>query len=523
MAEQQTIEIKKELFSPAFFLLEHHMADPSIRYIYLFGGSSASKTYSLVQRIVIDCLTKGYNALITRKFSSDMEDSIYADFKAVITEEPREGGLDMRDRFDILHKKITCKDNGAYIRFRGMDEPTKIQGISRFRYVVMEEFSQYDERDNKVARKRLRGLPNQKIIYIWNPIDELMWQKTNLIDLENWVGCSMFPNVDSKTGVKDSMIAEHKISESGNAIYMRTNYLDNWYIVGHPHYPPNKDREHGGYGYRDEHVITDMEYDRLNDVDTYWVFGLGNWGRVNRGGEYYKAFEENRTLIPWSVKDFDIFLPIHISVDENVNPYLSMTIYQAEGKKSWQIDEITMKHPNNTLRALAAQFASRYAAYTKQPIFIYGDATSIKQDTKLEKGENFFKLLRSYLEHHGFKTKMRVPRSNPGQIIRGQFINQLLSKHSYEDINFKINSACTFSIRDLKYLKEAPDGKKFKEKVTEKATGIRYEKFGHLSDTMDYFICQYYKIEFQDFQKGKWSRAPKIILKKKMSERLGYY
>lgn len=515
------------------------MHDPTIRYIYLFGGSSAAKTYSLCQRIILDCLVSGYNTLVTRKFSSDMEDSIYADIKNIILAGPRDGGLDLSQHFTVLTKKITCKDNGAYIRFRGMDEPHKIQGISQFRFVVMEEFSQYDEIDNKVARKRLRGLPNQKLIYTWNPIDELMWQKTNLIDNElitvnklGWLDCSPFPNIDISTGVDNCMIAEHNINEAGNAVYLRTNYLDNWYIVGHPNFPPNqknpkpkenKDKDHGGYGYRDEHVITDMEWDKLNDWDTYFVFGLGNWGRVARGGEFYKAFDEKRALMQWAPKDFKVLLPIHISVDENVNPYLSLSIYQAEGKSTWQIDEITMRNPKNTLRHLAGEFASRYGAFTRQTVYIYGDATSIKQDTKLEKGENFYKIFRTLLEQYGFRIKMRVPRSNPGQIVRGLFLNQIFSKMSYEEIDFKINSSCTLTIQDIKYLKEAQDGKKFKEKVTDKETKVRYEKFGHLSDTMDYFICQYYRAEFTHFQKGKWSIAPRIVPRKKISERSNFY
>ena len=507
------------------------MADHAIRYIYLFGGSSAAKTYSLCQRIVIDVMTKGYNVLVTRKFSSDMEDSIYADIKNVIRAEPKDGGLNLGDRFEILSKKITCKQNGCFIRFRGMDEPHKIQGISQFQYVVMEEFSQYDEIDNKVARKRLRGSPGQKLIYTWNPIDEMMWQKKNLIDKETWAKCSpvfldskKVKSLDDMTGVKDSMIASHKINESGNAIYLRTNYLDNWYIVGHPNYRDKGiDKDSGGYGFRDEHVVTDMEWDRINDYDTYYVYGLGNWGRVNRGGEFYKTFDQKRSTFKYDYGTFNEKLPFHISVDENVNPYLSLTVYQAEGHRAWAIAEFAMKNPKNTLGDLAAAFASQFSAYTRSTIYIYGDATSIKQDTKLEKGENFYKIFRTLLEHYGFHTKMRVPRRNPGQIVRGQFLNQIFSEFSYKNINLRIGSHCEKLIEDIKYLKEAQDGKKSKEKVTDPITKVRYEKFGHLSDTLDYFVCEYFKDEFRDFQTGKWRRPPKIVERIPKSQKANHY
>ena len=531
MADGQ-ITISKELFNPAFFVLQHHMEDPNIRYIYLYGGSSAAKTYSLCQRIVIDVMTKGYNVLVTRKFSSDMEDSIYADIKNIILAEPKDGGLDQGHQFEILTKKITCKKNGAFIRFRGMDEPHKIQGISQFRYVVLEEFYQYDEIDNKVARKRLRGAPNQKLIYTWNPIDELSWQKQKLIDKEKWVEYNPVffdengksRTIDDMTGVKDSMIAQHQINVKGNAVLLRTNYLDNWYIVGHPNYRDlGLDKDNGGYGYVDQHVIDDMEQDKVTDWDTYYVYGLGHWGRVNRGGEFYKTFDEKRTVFKYNFQDFDELLPFHISVDENVNPYLSLTVWQASGKKAWTIAEFAMENPKNTLRDLANAFASQFIAYTKSLVYIYGDSTSIKEDTKLEKGENFYKIFRTLLEGHGFRTRMRVPRKNPGQIVRGQFLNQIFSEFSYKDIDLKIGAHCEKTIQDIKYLKEAQDGRKFKEKVTDTVTKVRYEKFGHLSDTMDYFVCEYFKEEFRDFQTGKWRREPKIIERLSKSLKANHY
>lgn len=533
MAEdKQIIDISPEFFNPLFWILRHHMLDPAIRYIYIFGGASATKTYTVCQIYVLFVMELGWNILITRKYSSDMEDSIYADVKKIITELPEDGGFDFEDRFEILTKKITCKDNGAFIRFRGMDDSEKIHGISTFRILLMEEFFQYEMKDNKTARKRLRGIPNQKLMYIWNPIDELSWQKKKLLDKETWRDCSVFPNIDDSTGVKDSMIAEHKINDKGNAIYIRTNYMDNWYIVGHPKFPPNQenpnpevnmDIHHGGFGYRDVHVIADMEEDKIEDPDTYRVFGEGHWGRVNRGGEFYKSFVEKRTLFTWGIGDLNEHLAFHVSIDENVNPYLSMTVYQASGKSSWLIDEFTMKNPSNTVSALAKEFATRFGAWTRMHVFIYGDATSVKEDTKMEKGENFYTLLRTELDGHGFKTTLRVPRQNPGQIARGQFINQVFSKHGFEDMDFRISSNCTETIQDLKYLKEAQDGKKFKEKTTDKETKVRYEIYGHLSDSMDYFLCTYYSAEFHKFQKGKWGQVVKVIERRPKSELSNHY
>ena len=51
---------------------------------------------------------------------------------------------------------------------------------------------------------------------------------------------------------------------------------------------------------------------------------------------------------------------------------------------------------------------------------------------------------------------------------------------------------------DFEFLKQAPDGGKFKEKETDPSTGKQYEKIGHTSDTLEYFICELLKYLLKD-------------------------
>ena len=97
------------------------------------------------------------NALILRKYAVDIRDSIYADFKEVITE----WGLE--NYFLLQQNFIMCKTSGAYARFRGLDDSEKIKGIKGFKRVILEEVSQFDEVDFKQIRKRLRGAAGQQI------------------------------------------------------------------------------------------------------------------------------------------------------------------------------------------------------------------------------------------------------------------------------------------------------------------------------------------------------------------------
>lgn len=66
---------------------------------------------------------------------------------------------------------------GSYITFKGLDDSEKIKGLESYKYVVCEELSEFKEEDFKQIKKRLRGRKGQKIISMFNPIEEECWTK----------------------------------------------------------------------------------------------------------------------------------------------------------------------------------------------------------------------------------------------------------------------------------------------------------------------------------------------------------
>lgn len=231
----------------------------------------------------------------------------------------------------------------------------------------------------------------------------------------------------------------------------------------------------------------------------YEVFVNGNWEiELKTGGEFYKSFNlESHT----GVFNYDPGLPLHISFDENVNPYITATAFQVydDGKTLRQINEFCMESPNNTIRKLCDKISITYKSHTSG-LFIYGDATSRKEDTKLEKGHNFFTLIRDHLE--GFRPRLRVPKSNPSIIMRGNFINQIWDK-GFQGIKIEIDRSCKKSIEDYNNTKESSEGKKSKKKVRNPETGVSYEEHGHTSDANDYFIIEFLKSEYRLYSTGR--------------------
>jgi len=246
--------------------------------------------------------------------------------------------------------------------------------------------------------------------------------------------------------------------------------------------------------------------DNLKNMPTfeYMVFVEGNWDiQLKTGGEFYKCFEIDLHVKPTK---YDPLLPLHISWDDNVNPYLPCGIFQIDGKELRMIDEITGITPNNTVKAVCNEIIRKYQGH-ESGMFIYGDATANKADTKLENGYNFYRLAMDYLQQ--FKPRNRVTASNPSVVMRGNFINTVFEKN-FGGINIIIGENCKTAISDFIGLKEGADGTKQKEMVSDNKTGVRYQKYGHFSDLFDYICCTAFSSDFAQYQSGRKSMGISI-------------
>lgn len=473
------IKFNKKLFNRVYWHLLKYFSDPDFRFIWLYGGSSSSKTFSVVQLLIVLMLSgEDENALILRKYASDIRDSIYSDFKSVID------SWGLTDLFIIQQNYIACKATGSFVRFRGLDDSEKIKGISQFKRVILEEASQFDETDFKQIRKRLRGRSGQQIIGIFNPISEEHWIKVNVFDKE------VLHDLTAD-------ICQIQINDKGNTVILKTNYLDNIFITG----LWNDKGELIG-GFYDKHTIDDFEKDKREDFNYYQIYGLGNWGKLRTGGEFWKDFQASKNTGPVS---WDPESPIHLSFDENVNPYLTCLVWQIKGKHAKQIDEICLPDPNNRISAVAKEFKKRYPQQSVKGLFLYGDRTSIKEDTKLEKGENFF--TKAIQELREYSPRLRMQSHNPSVVQSGNFINEIY-RNGFSGITITIGDNCKKSIFDYSYALEDSDGTIKKSKKTNPITKVSYEEFGHCSDAKRYFITVAFATDYAQYLAGGKRHAP---------------
>ena len=462
-----SIEFEEEVFNEIYHEIDEAYQNEDIRFIFIYGGSSSSKSYSAVQKTITYMLEGGENnSLIFRKFSTDIDNSIFQDFKTIISD------WGLNEYFKIQKHYIECKITGSFTVFKGLDDSEKIKGLSGFKKIIMEEFNQFDYADFKQAKKRLRGMKGQQIIGIFNPVSEMSFIKTEIFDNE------IFTDLPSK-------IQSKQINATGDTIILRTCYLDNIWIIG----------DGQGGGFIDKHVIADFERDKLNDINYYNIYALGMWGKLRTGGEFLKQFKTEKHV---SNYPYNETLPIHITFDENVLPYLTCNVFQLSGGMLRQIDEIMLKDPLNTLKDTCEEFMKRYGT-NKQGLFIYGDATSKKQDTKLQKGQNFYLLIKGYLSKN--KPIFRVPKSNPSVIMSRNFTNDLLAGE-IEGVSLGIDSKCRNSINDYQYCTEDEEGKVNKRVIRDKVTGQSYQEYGHACDTLRYILTAMFIEKYKKFMKG---------------------
>ena len=464
----ESIEFEKEFFNELYHEFDEAFNNSDIRYIFAYGGSSSSKTYSICQRIIIYMIEgEDNNSFVFKKISAKIDETIFATFKKII----KQWGF--LDYFIIQKHFIKCKHTGSYTSFSGLDDADKVKGLEDYRKIFIDELDQIAFNDYEQLELRLRGQEGQQIIGAFNPVSEMSDIKTKIFDKEELtkVPCK---SVDLKLVNKDK-----------DMLILRTNYLYNIWIVG----------DGKGGGFVDKHTIKKFEKFKITNLNHYNIYALGHWGKLRTGGEFLKQFKSDKHV---GIYDYDPSLSLHISFDENVLPYLTCNVFQIDNGLLKQIDEIMLKDPLNTLKDTCDEFIKRYGK-NKEGLFIYGDATSKKQDTKIQKGQNFYLLIKGYLKN--IHPTFRVPPSNPSVIMSRGFTNEVLLG-SVEGLKIAFDSRCRNSINDYQYCTENEEGKVNKKVIKDKVTGQSYQEYGHACDTLRYILTRMFVDKYKKYMKG---------------------
>jgi phage terminase large subunit len=476
------VTVNPRLMNPLYWHLKPLLRDPKIRFIFIEGGSSASKTFTIAQALLLDQMEFDYSTLVFRRFNVHIKDSVYSSFKMASSRMGLTGVVYQLQ--DFLIRSLT---NTAHIRFRGLDDEEKIKGIEGYDIVYNNEWSQFLEEHWSQQRKRLRGRTNQKFICDWNPVSAKLWLYENWIDLDSWIDMPLTVDAPTPYSSLNSEYAFKRINRTGDAVWIKVTYRDNFWIVGHP--------SHAG-GFVDQATLNDFELDRVRKPNLYRVYANGERGVMRTGGELWKQFDEAKHVRPLKVEAS----PLHVTLDKNVSPYVTIGIWQVIEKELRQVREMPCKQPdNNAIKAARKLAAWLESIEYNDVLFIYGDPSAQARSTEDVNGASFFDKFIETIRTAGFIVVDRVGRSAPQVAASVNFINDI-----YElclgGWSIVIGDTCKVSIDDYISVKEDENGKMVKSKVKDKTTGATFEQFGHFSDAKRYFITQLLKKEFETYR-----------------------
>lgn len=446
-----------EAFKPFF--------DNTDRYLIFYGGRGSSKSDFVAKKLIYRCLNEKYfRCVLIRNTYATIKDSSYQTIKDIITDL----GLEDLFEFKLQPLEIQCVNGNCFIA-RGCDDTTKLKSIKDPSCVWYEEDIP-TESDFITVTTGIRTLKADYLqeVFSINPEVEGNYQ-------DHWFYKRFFLGHDEKSFSSSTAL---KIDDTTNVNLTYTvhhsTYKDNEFL------PP-------------EYVGFLMDLKLKNPY--YWeIYCNGNWGNKIFGGLFYKSFSVGGNVMTFP---YNPELPLHISFDFNVNPYMTCLISQIVGKSLYIIDEIAMKSPNNRTKDTCREFMRRYTSH-KGGLFIYGDPAGRAEATRTEEGFNEYTIITQEL--YKFRPTLRILSTHPPVKTRGDFINTCL-EDPFKYIAIYLFDKSVYMKNDFLFGKEASDGTKHKERYKDD-NGVQCEKYHHMSDALDYKICAAFPDEFELFKSG---------------------
>jgi len=466
-------ELINESFIPSW--------DNTNRYLIEWGGRGSSKSVFAAKKLIVRCLKEKYfRYVLFRNVFDTIRDSQYQTIKDIV----EEWGLHQLFHFTKSPLEITCINGNKFLA-RGGDKTSKIKSLKDPTGVWYEEDIP-DEEDFYNISGSIRTTKTDYLqeIFTINPEVEGHYE-------DNWFWQRFFAARSGELSFTDTT----EVDIEGEIIKLK-------YTTHHSTYHDNRFLP-------SEYKALLEQYKYTNEYK-YIVHTLGQWGTKEIKDKFFKNFSISKHT---DKIDIDLDAPLHISFDENTRPYPALTIWQIDnGLEFYQVHEICLRTPRNKLPEVCKEFVNwcRSIGWSNV-VFLYGDASSDKEDAKLEKGVNYWTMMRDRIGKY-FPVRIRKPSKNPPVALSAEFINQIYQSNIF-GISIMISDTCRESINDYQFAEEAQDGTMKKKKVD----GV--ELIGHCSDTKRYIICEVFKEQFNEYRRGEFKPEDSYKLGNSVTDR----
>lgn len=249
---------------------------------------------------------------------------------------------------------------------------------------------------------------------------------------------------------------------------------------------------------------------KITDKATRERLLYGNWDFVDSNimAAYWNFDGQTHLIEKLSEKVYDPMKPIISGWDFNVAPYMSELEFQFnyDKKEIYIIEENLGKPENkeNNTPALAKKIKDKKIGHNHiGGIVITGDPAGAARSTQTEDGVNNYTIIEQNMKNGVLRPRIKLLSKQPPLVTRLEFVNAIFS--GYDGWKVMIDLRCRKLTEDLIYQTKNADGTKCKKKVTNAKTGGKEEKYGHLSDILDYVFVQFLSDSWRRFQNQKTS------------------
>lgn len=460
------VEIDDSVFLPKY----RHLIDSNYDIDFLYGGRDSGKSVFIAQNLIKDCLELDYfRCILIKKTYESIKDAQFQTIKDIVND----WGMNDLFKFKESPLEITCINGNKFIA-RGCDKPAKLKSISNPSHAWYEEGNQLEEQDYVIASTTLRSNKGRvKEWFSFNP------EFTGDID-DFWLYKQYFKD---KPKCAD-FTATNTVEVQGTKVHLN-------YQVTHSTYRDNP--------------FCNLEriakFELLGKFNPYYykVYTLGQWGSHRAtGAEFYTGFDRAVHVGNYPFIDE---LPVHLSFDFNVVPYMTMLCCQIREKNNKTyfrfFDEYCKANPDNTSRAITQYFVRDFA-HLKPTVFYYGDYSG-KSRIAGQGNKRNFDDIEAVLMPFLNSASDRVTHKNPNVFKARDFIN-LLFGGFWPDIVIEIDEGCKELIADFENCKVCITGKD-KSLFHDKVLGISYQKHGHTSDAFTYLVIEALYALYKSFSK----------------------
>ena len=420
--------------------------------------------------IISSCLRfENIRAVVARKTIKSLKESTFNTIKTILKTWGLKEGVNYK--INNLEGTVTFWNDSVILLKEMVDLPSDPNferfGSSEYTIAFIDEVSEISERAIEVLFSRLRWRTHETFK------TPRMFMSTN--PTINWVR-SRFVQDDDGNPI---------VCREGEA-YVPFSIFDN---------PDVKFRQ-----------TYEAALNKITDRATRERLLYGNWDFVDSNiMAAYSAFDGEKHLVNnLKEKVYNPLLPIIVSWDFNVSPFMSTLSLQIDyaNKKIYVLEEILGQpedKENNTPK-LSQKIKDKYLTEKHLGgLFITGDPAGLSRSTQTEDGVNNYTIILSNLNSAILRAQKKLLDKQPAHLTRLEFVNSLFE--GYDGWEIQIDMRCRKFIEDLVYQRKNADGTKNKSKVTDPKSGIKYEKYGHLSDCFDYALCLFVKDSWNKFKR----------------------